>query len=40
MFIQFQWTQLMWASWNGHLEVVKLLLKFKAKINLQDSVSV
>ena len=34
------YTALIWASYNGHKEVVKLLLDHEADINMQDEVSV
>jgi ankyrin repeat protein len=33
---KFGWTALMRASWNGHLEIVKILIENSAKLDIQD----
>ena len=36
--MQFGWTALMWASNNGHLEVVDLLIRHGARVRREDKV--
>ena len=35
-----EWTALMWASYNGHKEVVQLLLDHGAGIDIKSNVSI
>ena len=37
--LQVPWTPLMWASYNGHTECVKVLLERGAQVNMQNEVS-
>ena len=37
--LQYGWSSLMVACWNGHAEVVKILLSAGAHVNDQDKVS-
>ena len=37
-FIQNGWTPLMTASFNGHVDIVRILIEAKAKVNTQDEV--
>ena len=35
---QYGWTPLMRASFNGHVDIVRILIEAKAQINTQDKV--
>ena len=37
--IQYGWTALMWASYGGHTEVVKVLVEAKADLNIATQVN-
>ena len=38
MLLQYDWTALHWASWNGHENTVTLLIEHGANVNVFDQV--